>query len=103
MKIQRWPLVLILIALLTIVLGLSLGFLLEPQWFSRFGALVVLLGLAAEYQLLQLELSALYTHLNAQIESEVGPSAWQRRKQWLAHVTVVIGTLVWGFGDLLIA
>ena len=30
------------------------------------------------------------------------PSLWQKHKEWLAHITVVTGTLVWGFADLLV-
>ena len=103
MKIQRWPLVLILIAWFAGALGLVLGLLLGPHWFSRFGALVVLFAAAAEYQLLQLEFDALYSRLASENAAHLSPSVWQQRKKWLAHITLIVGILIWGFGDLLVS
>ncbi|MBN2647279.1 MAG: hypothetical protein JXR44_05795 [Thiotrichales bacterium] len=88
------------------VVGLLLGVLLEPIWFARFGSLVVLFALMSEYTLMHGELDLLYRRLD-QVDSEddipdLSPSKWQRKKVWLAHWTVIGGTVVWGFGDLLL-
>ncbi|MDG6778162.1 hypothetical protein QCB44_05530 [Thiomicrorhabdus sp. zzn3] len=85
-------------------IGLVNGLLLEPIWFARFGSLVVLFAVMSEYALLHGELDVLYRRLE-KVHAEddmpdLTPSKWHRKKVWLTHVTVVAGTLIWGFGDL---
>lgn len=86
--------------------GLITGWVLEPIWFARFGSVVVLFAVMSEYMLLHSELNVLYKRLET-VDAEddmpdLTPSKWHRKKVWLAHITVVIGTLIWGFGDLLL-
>jgi hypothetical protein len=85
-------------------IGLLNGLLLEPIWFARFGSLVVLFAVMSEYALLHGELDTLYQrleHVHAQDDMpDLTPSKWHRKKVWLTHLTVVGGTLIWGFGDL---
>ena len=86
--------------------GLALGLLFEPAWFARSGSLMVLMAVISEYSLLHGELARLYTKLD-QIDADddipdLSPSKWHRHKLHLTHVTVILGTLIWGFGDLLL-
>lgn len=88
------------------LIGLILGILLEPLWFARFGSVVVLLALMGEYSLIQSQLARLYSQLE-KVEHDddmpdLTPSKWHRKKVLLSHITIVFGTLIWGFGDLLL-
>jgi hypothetical protein len=88
------------------LLGLALGLTVDPTWFARAGSLMVLMAVISEYSLLHGELARLYQKLD-QIDADddipdLSPSKWHRRKLHLTHVTVILGTLIWGFGDLLL-
>ncbi len=97
---------LLLIAWLAGLVGVALGILLEPLWFARFGSLVVLFAVMSEYVLLHSELNRLYIQLEGVDHGDdipdLSPSKWHRKKVMLSHVTIVLGTLIWGFGDLLL-
>lgn len=87
-------------------LGLFLGLLIEPLWFARFGSLVVLFSAMSEYALLHSELDRLYARLE-KVDSDddipdLSPSKWHQKKVLFTHITLISGTLIWGFGDLLI-
>ena len=88
------------------VIGLLIGLALEPMWFARFGSLVVLFSLMSEYALLHNELNQLYMRLKKVDDSgdipDLSPSKWHHKKVWFSHLTIIFGTLIWGFGDLLI-
>ncbi|BBP46092.1 hypothetical protein THMIRHAS_14650 [Thiosulfatimonas sediminis] len=88
------------------LLGLLLGIVVEPLWFARFGSVVVLFAVMSEYMLLHSELNVLYNRLETVTAEDdmpdLTPSKWHRKKVWMAHLTVVVGTLIWGFGDLLL-
>ena len=83
-------------------IGLLLGVFLAPHWFARSGSLMVLFGAAATYVLLQMEADTLYGKLASREDVGSGPSNWQKYKGWMAHSTVALGTVIWGFGDLLL-
>lgn len=87
-------------------LGLILGLTLEPIWFARFGSLIVLFAVMSEYTLLHNELRIIYDNLenNNSISkiTDITPSRWHQKKMWLTHLTVILGTLIWGFGDLIL-
>lgn len=87
--------------------GLLLGLVFDPVWFARFGSLVVLFSVMGEYSLLHIELNGLYSRLD-KIRAEddipdLSPSKWHRKKFRMTHITVITGTLIWGFGDLMLA
>ncbi|MEA3405048.1 MAG: hypothetical protein U9R28_04815 [Pseudomonadota bacterium] len=97
---------LLILAWLAGLLGLALGILVEPLWFARFGSVIVLLSVMSEYSLLHGELNVLYQRLE-KVDADMGmpdlkPSKWHRKKVWMSHITIVAGTLIWGFGDLLL-
>ena len=102
MSSRRYPLVHIVLAVFSLVLGFILGFILEPMWFARMGAMVVLFGAMSEYALLKQEFGALYRQLAQQdTNAHQPPSKWHQYKAYISHLLVVVGTLVWGFGDLI--
>lgn len=88
--------------------GLLLGVYVEPELFSRFGSVVVLLAVMSEYALLKAELDRLYDRLSGLGAAEadntgipdLAPSTWHQKQALVSHVTIIIGTLIWGFGDL---
>ncbi len=87
------------------LVGLLLGIFYKPEYFSRFGAIVVLLALMSEYALLKYELERLYQSLSGVENSgksllNLAPSKWHQKKALMSHITIVLGTFVWGFGDL---
>ena len=88
------------------VVGLILGVWLDPLWFARFGSLIVLFSAMSEYSLLHGELNRLYDRLekvDADMDMpDLTPSKWHFKKVWVSHLTLVLGTLIWGFGDLLL-
>lgn len=97
---------LILFAWASGLIGLILGVSLEPLWFARFGSVIVLFAVMSEYSLLHGELNRLYMRLET-VDAEddmpnLSPSKWHLKKVWLSHITLVVGTLIWGFGDLLL-
>ena len=87
--------------------GLLLGILYTPEWFGRFGSMIVLFAVMSEYSLLQLESCTLYKALKGQGAAECGntgipdlsPPPWHKTQVLMSHITVIVGTLIWGFGD----
>jgi hypothetical protein len=103
MNSRRLPLIYLLLACLSLVVGVILGLIFDSTLFARMGSVVVLFGLMSEYALLKLELSALYLQLEMGAKNKkLSPSFWQQDKAYLSHIMVVVGTLVWGFGDLVL-
>ena len=97
----------LLLAWLVGILGFLLGLVIAPTWFSRFGSLVVLLALIGEFALLRGELTRLYDRLGNSDDGLVHsqdyqPSRWHNKKVLLLHLTIVSGTVIWGFGDLIL-
>jgi len=94
----------LLLAWLMIVIGLLAGLFFDSMWFARFGSLVVLFAVMSEYTLIHQEFDTLYRRLDEITAKDnipdLSPSKWHRKKVWTAHFTVVVGTLIWGFGDL---
>ncbi|MDX1351456.1 MAG: hypothetical protein R3254_00490 [Thiomicrorhabdus sp.] len=97
---------LLLLSWLAGLVGLVLGLTLEPLWFARFGSVVVLFAVMSEYSLLHGELKILYDSLEANVTikeiDDITPSRWHQKKVHLTHITLITGTLIWGFGDLLL-
>ncbi len=87
--------------------GYFLGANYDPLWFARFGSVIVLFGVVAEFVLLQNQFSELYSSLKGRGAAVYGssgipdltPTKWKRFQSILAHFTVIIGTFIWGFGD----
>lgn len=97
---------LIVFAWVSGLIGLLLGLWFDPLWFARFGSVIVLFAAMSEYILLHGELNRLYMrleHVDADSDMpDLTPSKWHFKKVRLTHITLIIGTLIWGFGDLLL-
>lgn len=97
----------ILFSFVSVLVGLFLGLSDDPKWFGNFGALVVMFGVASEYSLLKHELRALYVALESQGAAVAGndgipdlrPRKLQSSLALASHVVIVLGTIVWGFGE----
>ena len=111
MKNKNFPFQCILFSWVVGAIGLMLGVCVSPEWFGRFGSLIVLFAVMSEYALLQSELNNLYAALKGQGAAEFGNdtgipdlsvSKWHRTQTLMSHSTIVVGTLIWGFGDIFI-
>ena len=103
----RLPGLCLLVSWSMIAIGLLVGIGVDASWFARFGSLVVLFALIGEFALLKSELLRLYARLSSSEDGLVHtkdytPSRWQNKKSVLLHMTIIIGTIIWGFGDLVL-
>ncbi|MCP4765397.1 MAG: hypothetical protein GY875_03925 [Gammaproteobacteria bacterium] len=103
----RLPSYCLLLSWLMSAIGFLLGMTITPAWFARFGSLVVLFALIGEFSMLRAELSRLYEKLSNSDDGLVHskdftPSRWHNKKSILLHLTIVSGTIIWGFGDLVL-
>lgn len=95
----------LLVAGLTwIFVSLNSSFGYEPAtFFARSGAVLVVLGIFVEFQLAKESQKMLYNNFVAKSKGYTSiPSLPVRHRilSWVAHLSVVFGTLVWGYGDL---
>jgi|SRR5690625_1083407 len=100
-----YPVSALLLAFLFGGIGLCMGITIEPQWFSRFGALVVLCGVVAEYRLVKIEMDNIYDVVEKR-SGRWNDDHWglelpkpNKVLSWTAHLIVGVGTVIWGFGD----
>ena len=103
----RLPGLCLLMSWLLGAIGFLLGLAIEPMWFARFGSLVVLFALIGEFSMMRGELTRLYDRLSDSDDglvhsSDFTPSRWHNKKILLLHLTAIIGTFIWGFGDLVL-
>jgi len=78
----------------------------EPHWFLRSGSIMVLLSAIVEYQnfKIQQKINEKATEGSGALAGGVGIIAQPKSRQLLlnfTHFTLVLGTLIWGYGDLL--
>ena len=86
-------------------LEVSMGF----KFFARSGSLMVLFAIVSEYKLLKQEQERIYNLLKGRGAAQAGekgipdlaPVPKYKNQVRVAHVTVIIGTFIWGFGDYL--
>lgn len=83
-------------------LNSSFGY--EPAtFFARSGAVLVVLGIFAEFQLAKESQKILYNNFVAKAKGYKSVPFLPVRHRilsWAAHLSVVLGTVVWGYGDL---
>lgn len=101
----KYPITCLLLSALCVVAFLILGLSNSHEWFSRGGALVTLFGIAAEYSLIQIQTKYLSSNFRGvgalsggKIDSFSVPTPYPLI-QISAHLMVILGTLIWGFGD----
>jgi hypothetical protein len=104
----RYPFGCLIAGAIAFFIFLLLGIKVDSMWFARGGSIVVLLGAAAEYGLLQVQQEVLNNRV-AGLGTWGGPMISNLdipppfpRLRIAAHVFVVVGTFVWGFGDILL-
>ncbi|MBE9490989.1 MAG: hypothetical protein IMY67_11885 [Bacteroidetes bacterium] len=102
--------IMLVLSLISFSIGLYLGIKYEYKWFGNFGSLVVLFGVVSEYSLIQLELKSLYQALIGQGATVAGnegipdlsPNKFHSFLALLSHIVIIVGTLIWGFGEWLL-
>ena len=79
------------------------------DWFTRSGSMMGLIGAAITFRQANFYQSALATALNegllsirGEIELRLKPPTSYRILSYLGYLTGIIGTLIWGYGDLLL-
>lgn len=76
--------------------------------FADFGSLIVLFGVMAEYILLKGRNKVFAAFMIGAgtygwtINNSIEPDKIFQRKELFAHITVIFGTLVWGFGGFIL-
>jgi len=97
------------IAVLFTIASLSVDWYLTSKiWFSRSGSILVLLSVIVEYRIAQYIYNDIQKSLfiNKKIKLPI-PLKPQPQKEKvvvarIAHSFIVLGTLIWGYGDLLL-
>ena len=79
------------------------------DWFSRSGAIMSLIGAVVTFRQVNFYQSALATALKEglvsipeEIELRLKPPTSYRMLSYLGYLTGIIGTAIWGYGDLLL-
>ena len=95
-----------LISVFSLYYGSINGF----HWFGRSGSLIVLFSIMSEYRLIIEKQNYIYTFVTkGRIQTEqslrpignFNPSKAHSIKDKITHASVIFGTLIWGYGDLL--
>jgi hypothetical protein len=92
--------------------SIAVSFFLEANyggnWFMRSGSLMVLFSIVAEFLLLDGRDEYLNQRLSERKEpnqqkslDSFHPSQMHKLFEIISHISVVIGTVIWGYGDLL--
>ena len=77
-------------------------------WFARSGSVMCLIGAAATFKLIDDYGHALATAvengitLTRRVELVFNPPKLYQTVQYLAYLTGIVGTLIWGYGDILV-
>jgi len=81
----------------------------DTDWFSRSGAVMALVGAAVTFRLSNFYQGALATALkedlvsvSKEIELHLEPPKSYARLLYFGYLTGIVGTGVWGYGDLLV-
>ncbi len=103
------PMIFLIISWLVVLISLYLEAILKESLFSRSGSLMVLFAVMAEYSLLRArdeyhsDQLKTYSRGGGVNFKEIHPSKSHQYLEKTAHFTVVLGTIIWGYGDLLIS
>jgi hypothetical protein len=81
----------------------------STDWFNRSGAVMALVGAAVTFRLTNFYQGALATALkeelvsvSKEIELHLEPPKSYARLLYLGYLTGIVGTGIWGYGDLLV-
>ena len=103
----KWAVLATICGLMSLGIGLYFGWHTKPEWFSRFGSLVVLFGVITEYQVGRLPFQRPVKKLSFAAPSEEPtvkkkPMINDFSVAMCGHILAIGGTLIWGFGDVFI-
>ena len=107
MNKHSFSITMLIFSIVSFCTGHYLGVTSDHKWFGNFGSLIVLFGVASEYSLIQLEFKSLYEALKGQGAAVAGndgipdlsPNKFHSYLALLSHMIIILGTLVWGFGE----
>ncbi len=103
------PIVCLVFAWGIVLVSFAIEFETGGNWLARSGSLMVLFSVIAGYILLgdrdKYHSETLKRHWGERTVdfSKIHPSPLHRKLESVSHLTVVIGTVIWGYGDLLLA
>ncbi len=101
------PIIFFVISWLIVLISFYFESVLGGFLFSRSGSLMVLFAVMAEYNLLSTREKyhiyqfREYSRGNQVNLEEIHPSKSHQYLEKAAHINVVLGTILWGYGDLL--
>lgn len=101
------PIIFLIISWLLVLISFYFEAILGSYLFSRSGSLMVLFAVMAEYNLLRTrekyhrDQIRKYSNGNRVNLEEIHPSKTHQYLEKAAHINVVLGTILWGYGDLL--
>lgn len=101
------PIIFLIISWLLVLISFYFEAILGGFLFSRSGSLMVLFAVMAEYNLLRTrekyhrDQFRKYSRGNQVNLDEIHPSKSHKYLEKAAHINVVLGTILWGYGDLL--
>ncbi|PCI53102.1 MAG: hypothetical protein COB36_13450 [Alphaproteobacteria bacterium] len=90
------------------ILSLAFDFVSMGGFFSRSGSMLVLVAIIISYQLLASRNAYHNQQLNKQIAgndvdfTQIHPSPYHQKLELFGQFTAVIGTVIWGYADLII-
>ena len=105
---ERAPSILLVLSYVVVFVSLVGQVAVGLSLFSRSGALMVALSIQAEFSLLRgrdLHHSDQLRRLAEgapEAPGSIHPSDRHQTLEWLAHLTTILGTLIWGYGDLVL-
>jgi hypothetical protein len=103
------PIVCLGLAWAVVLVSLAIEIAVGGNWLARSGSLMVLFSVITGYILLgerdTYHSQTLKRHWGKETVdfSKIHPSPLHRKLETVSHLTVVIGTVIWGYGDLFIA
>jgi len=76
----------------------------KAEYISRFGSIIVLVGAMGEYLLMNNKLNKIYEAIEiaSMPYTDVVISDSSKILTVTIHITVLLGTIVWGYGDLFV-
>jgi hypothetical protein len=108
-RTTRWVVAAMAISWLLSALSLYFSLKTGKDWFPRSGSVMCLFGAAGAFRLINSHNKALFLALTehvitAERELALGlaPSKHYQRGSYFAYLTGIVGTLIWGYGDLMI-
>ena len=103
-KNSNYPVHCLVFAWVGIVVSYVVAINYGAQWFSRTGSMLVLFSVMAEYALLTgrhdllIEKIMKRSGIMAGI-GNVSPTKKHQNQEKFAHISAILGTFIWGFGD----